>query len=368
MCKQLQREHGVVCRLAGERFGYFGWPTVARLDDGTLMVASSGLRTAHTCPFGKTVLHVSKDDGATWSPPRVIQNSMIDDRDAGIVNLGGGRVLVTWFRVDTRVYLPEYDLPAEERALWEQECNTWDDATVKQLVGSWVMLSEDGGDTWSEPIRAPVTSPHGPTLLRSGQLLYLGKSFGTPAELLNGYLRAARSEDGGITWQVCGQVPLYPNTISSNYHEPHVVELPSGKLIGAIRVEDDGGVNLERDAGVQGGMSIMMTESDDGGQTWSTPKPLNFHGGPPHLLRHSSGVLILTYGYRRPPYGQRVAFSFDDGATWQHDWVLRDDGVDEDLGYPSTVELADGALFTVYYQRAAAGEPCSLLWTRWQLP
>jgi len=40
MTKRLDAEHGVVCRVPGERLGYFGWPTVARLDDGTLAVAS----------------------------------------------------------------------------------------------------------------------------------------------------------------------------------------------------------------------------------------------------------------------------------------------------------------------------------------
>jgi hypothetical protein len=78
--RTIQAEHGVVCSLPGERLGYFGWPTVARMDDGTLLVASSGLRSAHICPFGKTVLNVSRDDGRSWSQPRVIQDSPIDDR------------------------------------------------------------------------------------------------------------------------------------------------------------------------------------------------------------------------------------------------------------------------------------------------
>ncbi len=79
-------------------------------------------------------------------------------------------------------------------------------------------------------------------------------------------------------------------------------------------------------------------------------------------------MLILTYGYRQAPFGQRVALSRDDGMTWDHDWIFRDDGLDDDLGYPSTVELGDGSLVSVYYQKAAAGEKCSLLWSRWRLP
>jgi len=359
--KQVEAKHGIVCRLPGERFGYFGWPTVARLDDGTLAVASSGLREEHICPLGKTVLNVSRDDGRTWSAPRVIQDSMIDDRDAGIVSLGNGKLLVSWFRCDIRRAM----IPEAERKRWQAVFANWTDRQVEELLGSWVMRSEDGGATWGQPIRAPVSTPHGPIRLRSGELLYFGKLYGTWADMYNAAITAARSKDGGLTWEVLGQVPVYPGSVPANYHEPHVVELPSGTLLGMIRIENGGGKDLKA-AGLLD-FSIMQTESTDGGRTWSVPKPLGFHGSPPHLLRHSSGLLILTYGYRQSPYGQRVAFSRDDGKTWDHNWIIRDDGPDGDLGYPSTVELADGSLFTVCYQKAAAGEKCSLLWSRWHL-
>ena len=63
-----------------------------------------------------------------------------------------------------------------------------------------------------------------------------------------------------------------------------------------------------------------------------------------------------------------MAFSRDNGVTWDHDWIIRDDGPHEDLGYPSTVELADGSLFTVYYQSVTGDKKCSLLWSHWRLP
>jgi sialidase-1 len=47
--------------------------------------------------------------------------------------------------------------------------------------------------------------------------------------------------------------------------------------------------------------------------------------------------------------------------------VLFDDAPDTDLGYPSTVELSDGSLLTVYYQKYAGDEKCSILQTRWRL-
>jgi putative membrane-bound dehydrogenase-like protein len=365
VARTLEAEHGVVCRLPGERFGYFGWPTVARTDDGRLLVVSSGLRSEHVCPFGKTVLHESKDDGRTWSASRVIQDSPIDDRDAGILNLGGNSLLVSWFRSDTRKYADEDWIPAAERESWKQIFAGWSDEVVEPLIGSWVMRSDDGGTTWGAPVRAPVSAPHGPILLRGGDLLYLGKPFGTWDEMGAGQIAAARSSDGGATWKIVGRVPVAPRTDAAHYHEPHVVELPSGRLVAALRLDDAPGKPMSA-AGIPH-FTIMQTESSDGGATWSMPCWLGFKGSPPHLLRHSSGALVMSYGYRSKPFGQRVAISRDDGRTWDADWILR--GSDPvDLGYPSTVELADGSLLTVYYQQAGKDEKCSLLWSKWRLP
>ena len=43
---------GVICSMPKEKFGYFGWPSIARQDDGTLIVAASGFRNQHVCPWG----------------------------------------------------------------------------------------------------------------------------------------------------------------------------------------------------------------------------------------------------------------------------------------------------------------------------
>jgi len=76
----------------------------------------------------------------------------------------------------------------------------------------------------------------------------------------------------------------------------------------------------------------------------------------------------LTYGYRKGHYGQRAMICRDGGQSWEYDLILRDDGPGHDLGYPSSVELADGSVFTVYYQQDRVGGQCALLWTRWFLP
>jgi sialidase-1 len=367
MGKHLDSQHGIVCRLPGERLGYFGWPGLARLDDGALLVSSSGLRSQHVCPWGKTVLNVSRDGGQTWSAPRVINNSPLDDRDTGLLHLGGGRLLLTWFTSDTSQYafadwVREW-VGAEEQDDWRAYVSTWDDDLRRRWLGSWIRLSGDGGETWNEPVPSPVSSPAGPALLANGDLLYLGKDAAAMGE---GRILAARSPDGGRTWEIAGAVPLYPGTVPGNYHEPHLVELPGGRLLGLIRIENCPECDLAALGLVN--FSLAQTESGDGGRNWSLPRPLGFHGAPPHLLRHSTGTLVCVYGFRQPGYGQRAMFSRDDGVTWDHDWVIREDGPDWDLGYPKSVELEDGSIFSVYYQKVPGDAKCSLLWSRWNLP
>lgn len=80
--------HGIICSMPDDPFGYFGWPSVARQKNGTLVVAASGLRRSHVCPWGKSVLCRSVDEGRNWSTPQVVNDSPIDDRDAGIISLG----------------------------------------------------------------------------------------------------------------------------------------------------------------------------------------------------------------------------------------------------------------------------------------
>src|SRR6478672_5469990 len=62
---------------------YHGWPTVVRRQNGELWVSWSGGRAGHVCPFGQVLSMTSKDDGQTWTYPRVLLDSAIDDRDSG---------------------------------------------------------------------------------------------------------------------------------------------------------------------------------------------------------------------------------------------------------------------------------------------
>ena len=366
-------EHGVVTSFPGEFFGYFGWPSVTRMDDGTLCVAASGLRNTHVCPFGRSVIMTSTDEGRSWTSPRVVNDSPLDDRDTGLVSLGNGKLLMSWFVTDNRQSSMKQidDLKDQEQKIrWREGFAGMTDENAAYWAGAWVRYSGDGGMTWDAPVNVPLTTPHGPIRLQSGELLFFGKPYGNMAKLVrgDGRIAAMRSADDGRTWAMLGSVPLYPKTVEGNYHEPHVVELSDGKLIGLVRFQGKAdALHSPDDLGLIN-FSLMQTESTDGGRTWTPATPLPFHGSPPHLLRHSSGLLVCVYGYRLKPYGQRAMISRDQGQNWETDYILQDDGPDSDLGYPSSVEMDDGSIFTVYYQKPASVEDkCAVLWSRWRL-
>ncbi len=70
------------------------WPGAAT---ASLLLVYSGGREAHVCPFGRVELMRSGDDGQTWSWPRVLLDSAIDDRDSGVLETAKGTLLVTTF-------------------------------------------------------------------------------------------------------------------------------------------------------------------------------------------------------------------------------------------------------------------------------
>jgi len=380
--------HGIVYAGKGLR-DYYGWPSVTAMSDGRIIAVASGQRMAHVCPWGRTVAWESKDDGRTWGPEVIIGDSAIDDRDAGVVALPNGQLMVSWFTSDTRNYASSLQhLPEPRNDLSMTVIRGWDDAIVARNLGSFVRKGT-WGEEWSEPIDVGVTAPHGPIVLEDGALLYLGKAYsdadadilvhgvGYPRpnrlcpQSMNAPILCVRSDDMGDTWHTIGRVDKTGIYENNSLHEPHVVQLPGGRLVGMIRTQRS---SRRTD---RHGFGMAVTYSDDGGITWSEIESMPYFGSPPHLLLHSSGVLICSYGYRHfadpncgpdAHGGERAILSYDGGQTWSDPMILRDDGPDDDLGYPCSCELPGGEILTVYYQKQkSAQESCSILYTIWKL-
>jgi hypothetical protein len=151
---------------------YHGWPTVARRKSGELLLVYSGGREGHVCPFGRVELMRSHDDGKTWGWPRVVLDTEIDDRDAGVLETARGTLLVTTFTslyFETLLAAAEKipagkpgAWPADRLQRWRAAHDRISEAQRKTLFGVWMLRSTDGGLTWQGPYDAQVSSPHGP--------------------------------------------------------------------------------------------------------------------------------------------------------------------------------------------------------------
>lgn len=364
MLIKAQSEYGIVFRNMETMFGYQGWPSVCKNKEGALVAVFSGFRVRHVCPFGKTAACVSRDEGKTWTPPFIINDTPLDDRDAGILNIGGNGLLVTWFSHPAHIYEKEYLTTIKDLCTIPEAAASMAMVMGYQYLsdeqrrgGSFIRLSRDGGVTWGKTIRVPVSSPHGPNLLSDGSILYFGKEMFSEGALEEGTVAAYHSVDGE-NWTMLSKVAVPEGCIPDNMQEPHVLELPNGRLLGAIRAQG---------SEVYHSFTIFTCFSDDRGHSWTVPKSLDVPGSPPHLLLHSSGAVICTFGRREAPYGERALVSYDNGESWEDEYIIDDRADCGDLGYPATAEMPDGSLITVYYQRYPGDNKPSILCAKWRL-
>jgi len=359
---------------------------------------------------GQTVFVRSKDGGKTWDPAtrKVVlpYTAVTGNWDCGICELADGTLLVDftiagYFKRGIKPEQPSWaSMPmTKEFGDW-----TWAYRTMGWL-GTYVMKSKDGGNTWTEPI--PVNArplKHagcrlGAWQLPSGSILLgvYGRIKGYGEEGENESTRSAliRSDDGGDNWEYYSTLGYDPASII-DYEEPALLRLKDGRMVCFLRTH----VNPSGDA-----KNLAMVVSEDDGFSWSAPKFTNIWGYPAELIPLLDGRYLMIYGYRRPPYGVRGIVS-KDGLTWdvKDEFVVRlggvpgkpdqvasgavhssegfdptsgmathgidwhNPGVYQHIGYPSVCQLADGAIIAAYHEWTEEREPIQyVLCTRFNL-
>jgi len=341
---------------------YHGWPTLARRSNGELLLAFSGGRESHVCPFGRLEWMRSKDNGVTWGWPQVLYDGPIDDRDAGIVETAEGSILVSTFTslaYEPKLARAEKASPGEPGAFsdpkllleWQAVHHRLTAEQRKAELGNYMLRSTDGGITWSNRYRVPLNSPHGPVALQDGRLLYVGKA-------IHGDDRVGvcESKDDGLVWDWLATIPQRPGDDPKLYHELHLIDAQDGSLVCHIRNEN------KADAG-----HTLQCESKDGGRTWTIPHTIGVWGLPSHLLRMRDGNFLMSYGHRRKPLGVQARISRNHGRSWSEPIAISADGISSDLGYPSTVECADGTMVTIWYEVLKDSPLAQLRQARWKL-
>jgi hypothetical protein len=213
---------------------------------------------------------------------------------------------------------------------------------------SWFYVSHDRCRSWEGPFKLPTFDQTG-IAARTDYLvdgpeactLFLTSAKPDGEE---GRVFCARTTDGGRAFAFLSWIGPEPEGFAIM---PSSVRLRGGRLLAAVRCREG-----RRDLKTERNW-IDLYASDDGGATWdylNRPAPDTGVGGnPPAMVRLRDGRLCLTYGYRDAPFKMCARLSEDNGVTWGKEIVLRGNAGNHDIGYPRTVQRADGRVVTAYY-------------------
>ena len=237
-------------------------------------------------------------------------------------------------------------------------------------VGAIVARSTDGGRTWVRCSLPRCGYPRNVLVESDGSLLFLARAE-TPDQII-----LCRSRDHGMNWeQSRGEITWDPGN-RSGFSEISVVRLDDGRLLAGLRHRLPPGLGGDMPPCIRGHgfADTVLTESDNDGATWSTPRPLtNIGEVHVHLLRLADGRLLATYVNYHLPFGACAIVSNDGGADWDidHPFQLSCAAFGPiNNGWPVTLQLADGSLLTSYAANAYPNDPppsvCEVV--RWTPP
>ena len=341
---------------------YVAFPTLAKLPDGRVLCAfrhaperqaTHGAAT-HVDPAAKDVLIISTDGGKTFDPTlHTILDDEMSEQDPCINVLSDGRIVVTYFRwalCPIGEGAARWGADAFEsfgRTLWGQyDCYP---------DGASYSISDDGGESFRHfPALRMEGVPEGAGVrgsiveLPTGELLLPFYGAMRPGELSRAGL--VISHDRGESWEYYATMAFDP-ACQKNFLEPGIYRTPSGRLVGLYRTQTDfraPGVRFDDTY-----LNLHISVSEDGGKTFGPVREVEglWGSSPFNTLPLRDGRVLLTYGYRRPPYGirARVCDAELEHIAEAEEIILRDDAPNGDLGYTGAVQLDDGTALVAYY-------------------
>lgn len=322
----------VVATAESGKRAFFG--DIIKLHNGRLLAAYRE-SVAHINQDGRIMVVESRDQGRTWSTPRVAIDTTIDDRDPKLMQTRGGAILLSFFRTDWTNYPPG----------------------PVTLVGTFVARSTDGGSTWSEPVEVG-TAMEGPSTVVVGAY-YAGHAatHGPIIELPNGELlvplygrlpeggtapaTVVRSRDGGRTWPRETESTI-GKAADFDFQEPNLSLLKNGSILAILRTSKN---------------IAYVSWSHDRGRTWTTPVSTGLPASSHHQLVLHNGDVLLTYGDLSGAFGPgrptvgRILERPERTIDARKDILIYDAVINgpatTDQANPSSVELRPGRYFTI---------------------
>ena len=344
--------------LYRDRRFYAAFPAVTRLADGSLLVAFRRARDPRCLLSGRDerVDHLDPRShlltlrlDAALETIGAVRPVSLDpqaaDQDASLLTLANGDILLASF-----AYYPCPPQIGRQAKATPEAAHSG--GSLFLFWGGNVRLSRDGGQNWSAPRYLPAL-PDQPDIVPGRRAHLGGAPRGRLVETPAGEILMATysgpvshllaSDDGGRRWTVRGEIARDPAGKIA-FEEPALYRSPAGRLIAFHRTAH------------AGDRLATATSRDDGGH-WSAWRLHDVIGHPFDVLTLADGRLLLTYGYRHPPYGLRARLLDAEAETLEEapEIIIRDDGPSADLGYPWACQMADGRVVVVYYFSAPDG-------------
>jgi len=333
---------------------------IRRAGNGDLYVLGPGI--------GPRVLR-STDGGLTWTTTRF--------------ELDAGRLEIPCWAQDGLGFISAFNILRDDTFLMMLMPSNHQPNT--QAV---IARSHDFGGTWSAAVMDSDLRPYkhvqggnsdilqllDGTILATVDVLHGRGMDDLPVEQRGLFNYALRSFDGGRTWPEKSCIAMYAA-------ETHLLQLPSGRLLGAIRKQrghrlpgdspspydmkltygyraqfDSEERKSERDEDTNRIKNTFLSESIDGGRTWINERQVSsFLQCSADLARLADGTLVLQVLHRYPDdlahTGIRAKVSHDEGRTWGDELYVLAQGHGEDIdsgsSYPGSIATKDGGLITV---------------------
>ena len=270
-------------------------------------------------------MRISKDDGQSWSEAQPVCE--------GLAGLREGREPAAFYivRTPSGALVIVYLNAATYNFSWDRAINQPKDDCRLEI---WAVRSLDGGKTWID--RQRILEGYNPNFFgfiqtRSGRLV------ATVPHVVRDPGRyvacSLTSDDDGKTWQRSNLVDLGGHGDHSGAMEPALAELSDGRLLMLIRTHWG---------------RFWEALSDDGGLSWRTVRPsqLESTSAPGYLLKLHSGRLALVSNDKAGRADLLLTFSEDDGQTWTKPVVLARQP-DGQLSYPYCLERRPGELWVI---------------------
>lgn len=337
-------------------WGPIQFPQVERLEDGRLH-ASYHIHSDSVHAYGQELGHaVSEDDGITW-------------REARGADCPGGLPLPNgdYLRIQKKKPVPIDRVP-EVKMIGSRDSyglirEVYRLSDFPEAFHHWSFQRRRGGEKeWREE-KAVMNDPDEirvmtegvyvhpfPVRLRldpSGKLWSIVYQYRPAAHGGDCYFAAIfyRSTDHGRTWSTHSYIPYQPDRSADphaerrlGFGEPDLAFLQGGRVLAALRTTDGHGIG-----------PLYTALSEDGGETWSTPRVLDDLGVLPVLTRLGNGVVTACYG--RPGLYLRATLE-SDLEPWdeRHEIVpARSEKENGDTcSYTDTLILDDQSLLLVY--------------------